>query len=181
MEKEINKKIEENTEETVKTPTEEKTSEEKKSDKSEKKVSSEKKESVARSKKFEAVAHGKSLHISKKHAMYISAFIKNKSIDQAISELNSVIALKRAVPFKGEIPHRKGKIMSGRYPINASKSFITLLKCLRGNVLFNGMDLDKTRIFTSSASWAARPVKSGGREGKRTNVIIVAKEIGVKE
>src|SRR3989344_1690252 len=88
-------------------------------------------------KKSEAVAFGVSLPISKKHSMYICKFIKGKSIDKAISELEEVLKMKRAIPFKGDIPHRKGKMMSGRYPINASKYFINLLKGLKGNVLVN--------------------------------------------
>ena len=127
-------------------------------------------------KKEEAVARGNNYPISKKHSMYISDFIKNKSIDSAISDLNNVIKFKKAVPFKGEIPHRKGPMASGRYPIKASKYFINILKGLKGNVIMNGMELEKTRIFSSSASWAVRPMRRGGRSAKRTNIIIKAKE-----
>ena len=140
-----------------------------------------KKEAPKITKKDEAVTKGVSLHLSKKHCMYISSFIKNKTIDGAISDLEEVIKFKRAIPFKGEIPHRKGKMMSGRYPIKASKSFISLLKTLKGNVLVNQMDLDKTRIHSSSPSWASRPMRRGNVQGKRTNVVIVAKEIETKK
>ncbi len=129
-------------------------------------------------KKDEAVALGKSFHISKKHGMYICSFIKNKKIDDAMKDLGEVILMKRAVPFKGEIPHRKGKgMMSGRYPVKAAGLFINLLKSLKGNVLVNGMDLDKTRIKMASANWAARPMRSNSREGKRTHVVLKAREI----
>jgi large subunit ribosomal protein L22 len=129
-------------------------------------------------KKDEAVALGKSFHISKKHGMYICSFIKNKKIDDAMKDLGEVILMKRAVPFKGEIPHRKGKgMMSGRYPVKAAGLFINLLKSLKGNVLVNGMDLDKTRIKIASANWAARPMRSNRREGKRTHVVLKAREI----
>jgi large subunit ribosomal protein L22 len=129
-------------------------------------------------KKDEAIALGKSFHISKKHGMYVCSFIKNKKIDDAIKDLKEVILMKRAVPFKGEIPHRKGKgMMSGRYPVKAAGLFINLLKSLKGNVLVNGMDLDKTRIQMASANWAARPMRSNSREGKRTHVVLKAREI----
>lgn len=131
-------------------------------------------------KKDEAMVRGDSMHISKRHAMYISQFIKGKKIDSAIKDLEDVIAYKRAVPFKGEIPHRKG-MMSGRYPQNASREFIRMLKGLRGNVLVNGMNLDKTVIFTSTSNWAARPARRGGQKGKRTHVVIVAREQGEKK
>ncbi|MBX4211863.1 hypothetical protein KW787_00195 [Candidatus Pacearchaeota archaeon] len=129
-------------------------------------------------KKDFAIAHGLGMHASKKHCMYISSFIKGKTIDAAIRDLEQVIKMKRAVPFKGEIPHRKGKgMMSGRYPVNASKLFITLLKGLKGNAIVNGMDIDKTKIELSSSSWASRPQRRGGVRGKRTNVLIKAQEM----
>ncbi|MAG23983.1 hypothetical protein CMI47_00235 [Candidatus Pacearchaeota archaeon] len=122
------------------------------------------------------IANGRNLHASKKHCVYISSFITNKTIDQAIADLQKVIAMKTPVPFKGEIPHRKGKIMSGRYPVKASELFIAVLKGLKGNAIVNNMDLDKTRIVESSSSWASRPMRRGSVQAKRTNVIIKAKE-----
>ena len=127
--------------------------------------------------KTEATAKGEAIHASKKHCMYIGTFIKGKTVDAAIADLEQVIKLKRAIPFKGEIPHRKGKgMMSGRYPVSASKLFITMLKGLRGNILVNNMNADKTRIFSVVSNWASRPRRSSGK-GKRTNVVIVAKPI----
>ena len=70
--------------------------------------------------------------------------------------------------------------MSGRYPIKASKIFITILRGLRGNITVNGLDLDKTVIKSASASWASRPMRKGRVQGKRTNVILIAKEIKSK-
>ena len=151
--------------------------------KTEEKVQKEpKKKEVPKIKKFEAVAYGVSAPISKKHSMYICSFIKHKPIDLAISQLEEVLKFKRAIPFKGEIPHRHelgGK--PGRYPQNASRYFIKLLKGLKGNVLVNLMDLDKTRIVLASASWDARPARSGGRSAKRSYIILKAKEMGDKK
>ena len=147
-------------------------------DKKEKK----KKEEQKLTKKDEAISRGQALHMSKKHAMYICSFIKNKSIDESIKELEQVIKLKKVIPFKGEIPHRKGKgIMSGRYPVNASKLFINILKSLKGNVIVNQMELENARITFASATWAARPMRRGSVRGKRTNVILKATEIKLEE
>ena len=132
---------------------------------------------VVEKKKEEAIARGLGMHASKKHCMYICNFIKNKPVDKAISDLEDVIKLKRAVPFKGEIPHRKGKIMSGRYPINASKLFIKLLRGLRGNALVNNLDIEKARIIFASANWASRPLRREGRKAKRANVLIKLNEV----
>jgi ribosomal protein L22 len=129
-------------------------------------------------KKTEAFAKASAIHASKKHCMAIGNMIKNKSIDQAIADLEQVLLYKKIVPFRGEIPHRKGPgIMSGRYPINASKMFITILKGLKGNAIVNGLDLQKTRIFLVQSDWAARYSKKSGGRFKRANIIIKAKEI----
>lgn len=129
-------------------------------------------------KKEEAIANGRSLPLSRKQCQYICSFIKNKPIDSAINDLEQVIKFKKIVPFKGEIPHRKGKgIMSGRYPIKAAKIFISLLKGLKGNVILNQMELEKTRITLASASWASRPMRKGSVQGKRTHVRLAAKEV----
>lgn len=155
---------------TVPTPTEEKKPEAK-----------EQKQKIQRVKKEEAVARGVSLPISKKHAMYLSTFIKNKSVDVALADLEKVLKFKKAVPFKGEIPHRHGDMMSGRYPINATKAFISVLKGLRGNILANGLDLETTKIVWASASWASRPHRKDGARFKRTNLVLKAKEVSVSE
>jgi len=145
-----------------------------------KEVKEPKKVQAPKVKKEEAIARGVSLPISKKHGMYICTFIKNKTIDGAIADLQDVIKFKRAVSFKGEIPHRKGAMMSGRYPIKASKYFINLLKALKGNVIANGMDLDKTRIVLCVSNWAPRPQMKGGARFKRAHINLTAREV-VKE
>ncbi len=127
-------------------------------------------------KKYSALAQGRSLPISKKHSMYLCTYVKNKSLDDAIHQLEDVRKLKRAIPFKGEIPHRKG-IMSGRYPVKAARYMINILKALKGNALTNGLDIKKTRISQASSHWASRPLRSGGRRAKRTNVLLIAREI----
>src|SRR3989344_3093992 len=139
------------------------------------------KETKPKIKKDFAIVNGPSVHISKRHGIYICAFIKGKKIDQAISDLQKVIMLKKAVPFKGEIPHRKGNIMSGRYPVNASKAFISVLKGLKGNIAVNGLSPDKARIVAASASWASRPHTRDGARFKRTHIVLKARETGEKK
>lgn len=140
------------------------------------------KQEVKKGKKEEAIARGLNLHASKKHCMYICDFIKNKSIDSALSDLQSVISLKMPIPFKGEIPHRSyPKMMSGRYPVKASKQFIYILKALKGNVIVNSLELEKTRITFASANWASRPSKRGGARFKRTHILLKAREVNSEE
>jgi ribosomal protein L22 len=134
-----------------------------------------KKESKPVVKKTEAMARGDSIRASRKHCQYICTFIKGKTPDQAIKELEQVIKLKRAIPYKGEVPHRKG-MMSGRYPVDASKIFIPMLKGLKGNIIANGMDVEKSVIVSGVSNWAARPQKRSGGKGKRTHVTLIARE-----
>ena len=130
-------------------------------------------------KKENAITLGRNLHISKKHSMYICNFIRRKKIEDAMKDLEMVQKYKKAIPFKGEIPHRKGKgMMSGRYPIKSVGVFMNLLKTLKGNSIVNGLDIGKTIIFSASANWGSRPMRRGNTRGKRTNVILEAREIG---
>lgn len=112
--------------------------------------------------------------------MALCRFIKYKNVDASLDSLQEVIAFKRAVPMKGEIPHRHGSgVMSARYPIKAAKHFIKLVKGLKGNILINGLALDKTRIVWASASWASRQQKRDGTRFKRTHVILKAREVAL--
>ena len=98
-------------------------------------------------KKETVSARGLSLSASKKVCMYIARYVRGKTIDQAIADLEDVRKYKKVVPYKGEIPHRTNPgIMSGRYPHKVAGMIIQVLKGLRGNALVNGMDLHKTQI-----------------------------------
>jgi ribosomal protein L22 len=131
-------------------------------------------------KKEEVSATGVNLNASLKHSMAVSKFIKGMKIEQAIEQLTLVTQKRRAVPMRGEIPHRHGNIMAGRYPINTSNEIISVLKTLRGNCVAHGLSLDKARITFASPSWAARPQRRGGRLGKRLHIVIKAREVAVK-
>ena len=106
-------------------------------------------------------------------------FIKGKGIEKAINDLEEVISLKKPVPMKGEIPHRKG-MMSGRYPKKTAEHFIKLLKELSANANVNG--LENTIISEAIANIASRPYSRFGRvRKKRTHVKIIVKEKIIKE
>jgi large subunit ribosomal protein L22 len=123
--------------------------------------------------KEEVVVNAKSVKVSTKVAMAICRFIKHKPIEVAIKDLEEVVALRKPVPMKGEIPHRKGKIMSGRFPMRAAKEFIVLLKSLLGNA--NNHDVDEPIINFAMANQAQRPYSRGGIQRKRTHIVIKAK------
>ena len=131
-------------------------------------------------KKTEAIVKVTNLPISTKVSASICKFIKGKKIESAIADLDQVILHKKAIPMKGEIPHRKGKIMSGRYPKKASEYFIKLLKSLSSNANIN--DLNNPVIAEAVANIGARPFGRFGRvRKKRTHVTIKVKEKKIKE
>ncbi len=126
-------------------------------------------------KKEEAIMNSYNVPISTKYSMAICRFIKGKTIEDAQKYLEEVIRVKKAIPMKGEIPHRKGKMMSGRFPVNASKQFITLLKSLTGNATMNG--LDDPVIVEAVANKAPRPYgRFGSWQRKRTHIKLVARD-----
>ncbi len=122
-------------------------------------------------KKTEAVVNGRNLSISTKHSIAICNLIRGKNIDKIIPILEQVEKMKKPIPMRGEIPHKKG-MMSGRYPVKAVKEFIKLLKSLRANALVNELELERYKIFCK-ANIASRPYKRFGKgRFKRTNVQI---------
>lgn len=138
------------------------------------------KKKVKKVKKDTALVHGKNLPISTKVGSALGRFIKNKKIEAAIKDLEEVVAIKKAVPMRGEIPHRKGNIMSGRFPQKAAKEVILLLKSLKGNTIANDMDDPIIREVISNQ--ASRPRGKGGSvQKKRTHMTIIAKEVQAKK
>jgi len=124
--------------------------------------------------KDKAIVNGVSLAISPKNSYAICKFIKGKSIDKAIEFLELVILKKKAVPMNNyEVPHRKGNIMAGRYPINTSQEFIKLLKQLKANASVN--NIEAPIITIAMANRASRPYRKGGRRAKRANVYLEVK------
>jgi len=126
-------------------------------------------------KKSEAVVVGDNLPISTKQAMGICDFIRGRKISDAISNLEMVEKLKKAVPMKGEYAHRKGKRMSsGKFPKKAAGVFIRLLKSLSANA--NALGVEEPIIAVAIPNIAQRPFgRFGATRKKRTHVKIIAK------
>jgi ribosomal protein L22 len=126
-------------------------------------------------KKESVKAYGRSLPVSTKVASAICKFIRGKTIDKAILDLEAVIKLKKAVPMKGEIPHRKGPIMSGRFPERAAGNVLNLVKSLKSNATQH--DIEVPVITEAIPNKAQRPYAKGGRaRRKATHITLVATE-----
>ena len=125
-------------------------------------------------KRNEASVNGKSLPISTKKSADICRFIMKKKITKAIENLEEILVKKKALPMKGEIPHKKG-IMAGGYPEKTIKHFIKLLKSLQANASVN--EIEDPIITMAVANMASKPYGKFGRwRRKRTHVKIIATE-----
>lgn len=130
---------------------------------------------VVKKKKDEAVVNSYNLPISTKKSADTCKFIKGKRIEEVQEYLEAVIKGKKAIPFKGEYAHRKGKMMSGGFPKNIATQFIVILKSLTGNATING--IDDPVIVEAIANLAPRPYGRFGRiQRKRTHIKLVARD-----
>lgn len=125
-----------------------------------------------------AVVRIKDVPISTKHSVAICDFIRNKELGDAISDLEKVLKLKKAVPMKGEVPHRRGKGMSsgsGRFPRKASENFIKILRSLAANAVYNG--IEEPVVVKAVANIGVRPFgRFGAVRKKRTHLEIEVKD-----
>lgn len=164
--------------EIVQTPTQE-TNEEKKEAKTSEEKKAEKKK-IRKVKKTEVFVFS-TIPCSMKESRDICTFIKNKTIEVAISDLEQVMKIKKVVPMRGEVAHRKGKgIMAGRYPKKTAGYFIMSLKTLKGNA--NNHDVENPVIFEAFSNKANEPSgKFGSVRRKRTHIKISARELKEKK
>lgn len=125
---------------------------------------------------------GRNLPISTKHAIVISNFIRGKKLGWAKNKLGQVLEKKVAVPYTvhvRSIPHRKGKMATGRYPVKASAEVIKLLKSAEANALNKGLDIEELYINKIMPNLASRPRHPGRQmrtQMKRTHIEIVLEE-----
>ena len=110
-----------------------------------------------------AVACGRNLNISPKHAREICLALKGMKLETAMDYLDDVMALKRSIPFKRhnkKMSHRSDLRgwHSGRYPVKASREIKKVLENLENNAIFKGLDSEKMKL-THIISQRARKVK----------------------
>jgi len=128
-----------------------------------------------------ASAKGSNLSISTKHSIEISKFLRNKNTGYAKKFLENVILKKEAVPFKThkhDVGHKRGPIAAGRYPVNAAKNMLMLVKSVEANAQAKGLNVSALKITKLVANKASIPM-TGGRHRygtKRTNLDIAVQE-----
>jgi len=128
-----------------------------------------------------AIVNAYSVSISTKHSSAICKMIMKRPIDGSIDMLNLVLLEKLAVPMTAlEIPHKKRSLMpkgfggGGRFPRNATREFILLLKQLKANCETNGVENPVVTI--AMANIASRPFRKEGRRAKSTHIHLEARD-----
>ncbi|HJJ90256.1 MAG TPA: 50S ribosomal protein L22 [Methanocorpusculum sp.] len=108
-----------------------------------------------------ARAKANELGCSPKHAVEIAHLIRNMMADDAISYLEQVINLKKAVPFHRyarNVSHQRclnGKTFgtsSGRYPVKAAAEYLRLIRSAQKNSEYMGLTPEKMVIIHAAAN-----------------------------
>ena len=138
-----------------------------------------------KSNEHSATVNGRGLPISNKFAVEICNYIRGKSLTVARKDLENVVSLKHAVPFRKhnkDLCHKKG-VGPGRYPVKASKVFINLLDSLRANAENKGLNEEALFVSVALSNRGPSRMKTGRNRGqmKNTHVTLCAEEREVVE
>jgi len=130
---------------------------------------------------MEAIVNGKNLGISRKESVEVCRFVRNKSTESAKKMLSRVIEKKQAVPYRRylmSVPHRKGKVGPGRYPVKASRQILSLIKSAEANAESKGMskNLFISHISAHKGETQSRYGRKMGKKAKRTHIKIIIQE-----
>ena len=133
-----------------------------------------------------AKAFGVNLPISTKKSIELANFLRFRDLVQAKGLLENVKIKNVAVPmrrYNKDTGHKPG-IGPGRYPLNAAKEFLFLLKSAESNAKQKGMDVTQLYINQLIANQGVKQFRSGrqrGRVNKSTHLFVELKEKGKKK
>ncbi len=100
-------------------------------------------------------AMGYEIPMSFKHAVEICRELKGKKISQAMSFLEGVIAMRIAVPmrkYKKKVAHKNiPGWYAGRYPQKAAREILKVIKNLKANAEYKGLNVDELVIVHAQA------------------------------
>jgi len=127
-----------------------------------------------------AIAIGRNLRISRKYSVEIARFIKGKSTEKAIVQLQGVVKKEQYVPikrFKSNAGHRTGGQL-GRYPVKAAGEFLKLIKSAIENAKYAGLSekLYIAETIVNTGRQSRTPKRNAGRLPKMTHIKIKVKE-----
>lgn len=123
------------------------------------------------------------VRISHKAASEIARSIVGMKVEKAKRFLQDVIDMRRAVPYKrynSDVAH-KSSIGAGRYPVNAAKEILDLIKSAEKNAENLGLDVSRLHIkslLVMKASSFRRPRRSplNPQVRKSTHISVVLEE-----
>jgi len=130
-----------------------------------------------------ARSKGRSLSVSFKQSVELARALRGKQLLEAYAFLDAVAAMKKAVPYRrynSNIPHRKGRVGPGRFPVKTALAFKKVLRNAEVNALSKGLDNTSLVIQHIAADKGASNFKPGrhrGRRGKSTHLEIVLAEV----
>lgn len=126
----------------------------------------------------EAVARGRNLPVSRKHAREVARFIDGEPVAAAKRKLQDVVDEERPVPMKrhsGEQAHKKGSMAGGRYPVKTAEEMLTVLESAESNATYAGMDAEKlavTGVMVNQGNRYYTPKRHRGRKPKAAHITI---------
>jgi large subunit ribosomal protein L22 len=97
-----------------------------------------------------AKAVAKDQPISPKFAREVAGMVRGMKVETAVSALEEVIAMERAVPlkrYKKRVSHKKG-VGPGRYPVKVSMAILAAIKSAMSNAEYKGLDASNMAIST---------------------------------
>lgn len=129
-----------------------------------------------------ATAKGTNLPVSNRQSKEVCEYIRGRDAKRMQKFLSEVIMLKVAVPYKWakmDLPHRKGRVGPGRYPIKVAKLVLELLNSAIANAENKGMKADD--LFIKNAISNKGPTvwhssRLGKLQAKRTHIEIILQE-----
>ncbi len=136
-------------------------------------------------------ASGREVNISPKAAREICNTVKGMNLTKAITLLEDVSGMRAPIAFrrhKLKVGHRSElhEFPTGSYPVKAAKQILSVLRNLRNNCEFKGMDPERVQILQASTS-RGRTIKdyvprAFGRSSPNFHVLVhlefVAREVG---
>jgi ribosomal protein L22 len=119
-------------------------------------------------------ARSNATKISPKQSFAICKMIRGKTPDRAVEMLENVIKGRQPVKMPTrEVAHQKGKGIAGaKFPKNAAEAFIPLVKQLKANA--QSLGVGEPVISIAMANKAGKVFRKGGKQAKRTNIVLEA-------
>ena len=115
-----------------------------------------------------ARAYGRELPISWKKAVELARALRGKKVENAITYLENVIALKQAVPFRRYnrwVAHKRG-LGPARYPVKAAQYFKRVIESAVSNAEYLGREDPDAMIIRSINAHKGRITKGQTRRAQ---------------